>query len=82
MVLIPLVLLELIQVPIAVSLARRVKRHESERADLLERSLTGSEKERIRIAADIHDGPSRIWRAWVTPSAPSGCPHPPTSSPS
>lgn len=56
-VLIPLVLLELIQVPIAISLARRVKRHESERADLLALSLTGSEKERIRIAADLHDGP-------------------------
>ncbi|WP_170315576.1 sensor histidine kinase [Nakamurella deserti] len=57
LVLIPLVMLQLIQVPIAVSLARRVKRHESERAALLERSLTGSEKERIRIAADLHDGP-------------------------
>jgi two-component system NarL family sensor kinase len=57
LVLIPLVLLQLIQVPIAMSLARRIRRHESERAELLERSLSGSERERIRIAADLHDGP-------------------------
>jgi len=57
LVLIPLVVLQLIQVPIAASLARRVRRHDEERADLLERSLSVSERERIRIAADLHDGP-------------------------
>ena len=57
LVLVPLVVLQLIQVPIAASLARRVRRHDEERADLLERSLSVSERERIRVAADLHDGP-------------------------
>lgn len=56
-VLIPLVLLQLIQVPIAGSLARRVRRNERDRARLLERALSTSERERIRIAGDLHDGP-------------------------
>jgi two-component system NarL family sensor kinase len=53
----PLLLLQIIQVPIAASLARRVRRQEVERSLLLQRNLTVSEKERIRIAADLHDGP-------------------------
>jgi two-component system, NarL family, sensor kinase len=57
LVLVPLVVLQLIQVPIAGSLAGRVRRHEEERADLLERSLMASDRERIRIASDLHDGP-------------------------
>ncbi len=57
LVLVPLIVLQLIQVPIAASLARRVRRHDEERADLLERSLSVSERERIRVAADLHDGP-------------------------
>ena len=52
-----LVLLQLVQIPIAVSLARRVRRHESERAELMSLSLTASERERRAIAADVHDGP-------------------------
>lgn len=57
LVLIPLALLQLIQVPIAGSLARRVRRQEAERSRLLEQALASSEKERVRIAADLHDGP-------------------------
>ena len=57
LVLIPLILLQVIQVPIAASLARRVRRQEAERSMLLERHLAVSEKERVRIAADLHDGP-------------------------
>ena len=52
----PLVLLQLVQVPIAVSLARRVRRHETDHAHLLERALSASERERKDIAADLHDG--------------------------
>lgn len=51
-----LVLLQLVQVPIAVSLARRVRRHEADRTRLLERALSASERERKEIAAGIHDG--------------------------
>jgi signal transduction histidine kinase len=52
-----LVLLQVVQIPIALSLARRVRRHESERAELMELTLTASERERRAIAADVHDGP-------------------------
>ena len=52
-----LILLQVVQVPIAMSLARRVRRHESERAELMARSLTASDRERRAIAADVHDGP-------------------------
>ncbi len=51
-----LVLLQLIQVPIAASLARRVRRHEADRTPSLERALSASEWERKEIAAGIHDG--------------------------
>ncbi|MDT7711163.1 MAG: two-component system, NarL family, sensor kinase [Pseudonocardiales bacterium] len=54
--LVPLVLLQLVQIPIAVSLARRVARHQSERASLLERALSASDRERRAIASDLHDG--------------------------
>ena len=57
LVLIPLVILMAIQLPIATSMARRVRRHDSERSELAERSLAVSERERIRIAADLHDSP-------------------------
>ena len=57
LVLVPLLVLQLVQVPIAISLARRVKRHENERARLLERALSVSDRERVRFAADLHDGP-------------------------
>lgn len=52
----PLVLLQLVQIPIVVSLARRVRRHEADRAQLMERALSASERERKDIAADLHDG--------------------------
>jgi signal transduction histidine kinase len=51
------VVLQFIQVPIAGSLARRVRRHEAEQSRLLELTVSVSERERIRIAADLHDGP-------------------------
>jgi len=57
LVLVPLVVLQCIQVPIAGSLARRVRRHEAEQSQLLELTVSVSERERIRIAADLHDGP-------------------------
>jgi signal transduction histidine kinase len=57
LVLVPLLALQFFQVPIAVSLARRVRRHEAERNELLETTVSVSEKERIQIAADLHDGP-------------------------
>lgn len=52
----PLLLLQLVQVPIAVSLARRVRRYEAERARLLAQALSASDRERAQIAADLHDG--------------------------
>jgi two-component system, NarL family, sensor kinase len=52
-----LVVLQLIQLPIATSLARRVRRQETERAELMARSLTASERDRRALAADVHDGP-------------------------
>jgi signal transduction histidine kinase len=57
LVLVPLLILQLVQVPVAVSLARRVKRHESDRSQLLKRALGASDRERVRFAADLHDGP-------------------------
>ncbi len=57
LVLMPLLILQLIQAPIAVSLAGRVRRHERERSAMLERTLSQSDKERMRVAADLHDGP-------------------------
>jgi|tagenome__1003787_1003787.scaffolds.fasta_scaffold20964531_2 two-component system NarL family sensor kinase len=52
-----LLVLQLVQVPIAVSLVRRVRRQDVERASLLARNLTASDNERRAIAADVHDGP-------------------------
>jgi signal transduction histidine kinase len=51
-----LLLLQLVQTPITLSLARRVAGHEAERTALLERALSASERERRQIAADLHDG--------------------------
>lgn len=53
---VPLVLLQLVQVPIAISLSRRVRRHDRERAELLARALSASDRERRSLAADLHDG--------------------------
>ncbi len=51
-----LVLLALIQLPLAWWLARRVKRSQDERARLLSRAIEASDLERRRIARDLHDG--------------------------
>jgi two-component system NarL family sensor kinase len=49
--------LQLVQIPIVVSLGRRIRRHEAERTELVARHLVASERERRMIAADVHDGP-------------------------
>jgi signal transduction histidine kinase len=51
-----LVLLELVQLPLATSLARRVRGAHRERTKLLERAVDASDRERRRIAGDLHDG--------------------------
>lgn len=51
-----LVLLELAQIPLAYSLARRVRRGQREREALLRRAIDSSSIERRRIAGDLHDG--------------------------
>lgn len=56
LVLVCLLLLWLVQIPLAHRLARRLERSQHERQELLERSLEASADERRRIAADLHDG--------------------------
>jgi len=51
-----LVVLELIQIPIAWSLARRLRDRQREREALLRKALDASDAERRRIAGDLHDG--------------------------
>jgi signal transduction histidine kinase len=51
-----LVLLELAQIPLAWTLARRLQRGQREREALLRRAIDASEQERSRIARDLHDG--------------------------
>ena len=51
-----LLLLELIQLPLASSLAKRVRSAHRERLRLLERAVDASDRERRRIAGDLHDG--------------------------
>jgi len=51
-----LILLALIQLPLAWQLSRRVQRAQRERMELLQRAVEASERERRRIAADLHDG--------------------------
>lgn len=48
-------LLAALQLPLAASLARRLRRGQREREALLERSINASETERRRIAQDLHD---------------------------
>lgn len=51
-----LVVLWLLQLPLAWSLARRLRQGQQEREQLLIRAMEASELERRRIAADLHDG--------------------------
>jgi signal transduction histidine kinase len=51
-----LALLELAQIPLAWSMARRLRRGQAAREALLRRSIEASEVERRRIARDLHDG--------------------------
>jgi signal transduction histidine kinase len=51
-----LAVLYLIQLPLAYSLARRLRRRQQEREKLLRRAIDASDLERRRIAADLHDG--------------------------
>jgi two-component system, NarL family, sensor kinase len=51
-----LVALELIQIPIAWSLARRLRERQRERERLLQQAIDASDTERRRIAGDLHDG--------------------------
>lgn len=51
-----LVLLSLLQVPSAVSLARRLRRTQNQREDLLRSAIEATDSERRRIASDLHDG--------------------------
>lgn len=51
-----LLVLYLLQLPIAASMARRLRRTSREREKLLERAIDASSAERRRIASDFHDG--------------------------
>ena len=51
-----LVALEVVQLPLAYSLAQRLRRRQHERESLLQQALDASDSERRRIAADLHDG--------------------------
>jgi signal transduction histidine kinase len=51
-----LLVLYLIQLPLAYSLARRLRARQREREALLRRAIDASDLERRRIAADLHDG--------------------------
>jgi signal transduction histidine kinase len=51
-----LIALELVQLPLAWWLARRVRAAQRQKAMLLQRALDASDDERRRIAADLHDG--------------------------
>jgi two-component system, NarL family, sensor kinase len=46
----------LVQIPLAVSLVRRLKTRQREREELLVQAIEASDVERRRIAADLHDG--------------------------
>jgi signal transduction histidine kinase len=51
-----LVLLYLVQAPLAYRMARRLKRSQDEREALLLAALAASDRERAMIASDLHDG--------------------------
>jgi two-component system, NarL family, sensor kinase len=52
-----LLALALVQIPLAVRLARQVRASQQERELLLRRAVESSDLERRRIAGDLHDGP-------------------------
>lgn len=76
--LIPLIVLQAVQVPIAIWLTRRVGRQEAERAALLNRALSASDRERRTIAVNLHDGVVQDLAgvgyalAAISPAVPSG----------
>lgn len=51
-----LVLLQLVQIPLAWSMARRLRTGQLERERLLRHAIDASDNERRRIASDLHDG--------------------------
>ncbi len=51
-----LLLLQLVQIPFAWSLARRLQRQEQDRRRLLQHAVDASDAERRRIAGHLHDG--------------------------
>lgn len=51
-----LVALWLIQLPLALNMARRLRRGQEDREQLLIRAIDASDAERRRIASDLHDG--------------------------
>ena len=51
-----LIALELVQIPLAFSLARRLRTRQLERERLLRQAIDASDSERRRIASDLHDG--------------------------
>jgi signal transduction histidine kinase len=53
--LVALAVLELLQIPLAWSLARRLRQRQREREGLLREALEASDRERRRIASDLHD---------------------------
>ena len=52
-----LVALAVVQIPLALRVARQVRASQRERELLLQRAIESSDLERRRIAADLHDGP-------------------------
>jgi len=51
-----LLALQVVQIPLAWSLAKQLRERQREREDLLQRAVDASETERRRIASDLHDG--------------------------
>jgi len=54
--LVALIALGLVQIPLAWSMARRIRHGLQEREQLLRRAIQASDAERRRIASDLHDG--------------------------
>ena len=51
-----LLFLEVLQVPLVLSLARRLRRTQEQREHLLQQAIEATDAERRRIASDLHDG--------------------------